>query len=153
MRPTTAIDRGNVRWTSCTTSFPIEESLSATCARESELSAKQANRLAFKEIDDYQDIVRRNIFSREIGSTLKLVKLTSVTFDKSGVPEAWFKVGAEQSTKKLSRGESLVVSVHQIEVIDIQPKPVLVDVDGTVVLVPIGKSLHDVIAAPVAAAR
>lgn len=117
----------------------------STTDRESDLSTLAENRLAHPEVADYASIVRRNIFSREVGATLKLISVSSVTYDRSGSPEAWFKVGPQQQTRKLQRGATFDVSVHRIEVIDIQPRSVLVDVDGTVVDLPLGKTLHEVL--------
>lgn len=119
-----------------------------TCDRKSQLSQVVGNRLAMHSVDDYAGIVRRNIFSREVGATLKLISLSSVTFDKSGVPEAWFKIGANKTTKKLQRGGKLNVSVHEIEVIDIQPRSALVDVDGNMFDLPIGESIFQAMTSP-----
>lgn len=115
----------------------------ASCERGTELSQTTSNRLAKQSVEDYAGIVRRNIFSREVGATLKLISLTSVTFDRSGLPEAWFKVGTQQQTKKLQRGEKLVVTVHEIEVIDIQPRSVLLDVDGSILDLAVGQTLFE----------
>lgn len=114
-----------------------------TCDRKSELSTASAMRPEQDDFDVYAKIVRRNIFSREAGETLKWVKLSSVTFDKTGAPEAWFKVGRQQATKKMQRGEKLELSVHAIEVIDIQPRSVLLNVDGQIVDVPQGANIHE----------
>lgn len=115
----------------------------ATCDRKSELSSLPPYRLQQNQFADYEPIVRRNMFSRESGTTLKTVRLTSVTFDKQGLPEAWFKIGPTKTTRKLQRGESLTVTAHHIEVIDIQPKSALLEVDEDVVLLPIGKTVHE----------
>jgi len=123
-----------------------------TCDRKSELSSVVGQRLAFDDIRQYDQIVRRNIFSREVGATLKWITLSSVTFDKSGLPEAWFKVGQSQETKRLQRGEKIDVSVHVIEVIDIQPRSVLVEVDGVICDLQIGKSVHEAMSSPELAA-
>ena len=119
-----------------------------SCDRKSELSTEIGQRLAFDNIGSYDQIARRNIFSREAGATLKWIALSSVTFDKSGLPEAWFKVGQAQETKRLQRGEAIDVSVHHIEIIDIQPRAVLAEVDGMIVDLPIGKSVHEALSAP-----
>lgn len=114
-----------------------------SCERAGTLSDVVGDRLAKTSVEDYSTIVRRNMFSREVGATLKLVRLSSITYDKSGVPEAWFKVGARQATKKLRRSDSLDASVHSIQVVDIQPRSALVDVDGEVFDLPVGKSLYE----------
>lgn len=113
-----------------------------SCHREDGLSTARVNRLAFDSREDYQDIVRRNFFSREIGSSLTRVVLTAVTFDKTGRPEAWFSIGANQPTKKMHRGESMNVFAHTIEVVDIHPYMVLIEVDGSVVRVRLGGSVQ-----------
>ena len=115
------------------------------CERKEALSEAIGNRLQHTDLDAYQHIVRRNIFSREAGETLKLITLSSVTFDKDGQPEAWFKVGRQQATKRLQRGGKFDVSVHKIEVIDIQPRSVLISVDGDILDLQQGKSIHDAI--------
>ena len=123
----------------------------ATCLRERELPTVTANRLAKSDFDAYEGIVRRNIFSREVGATLKMVSLTSVTYDKSGMPEAWFKVGKARATKKTQRGVKFSVSIHEIEVIDIQPRSVLLLVDGAVTEIMLGQSLADAMEMPAGA--
>lgn len=118
-----------------------------SCDRKSQLSDEVGVQLARNGIKDYAGIVRRNIFSREAGATLKLITLSSVTFDKSGLPEAWFKVGRERKSKKLQRGEKFSISVHEIEIIDIQPRSVLVAVDGNIVDIKQGESLQEALIA------
>ena len=119
-----------------------------SCERAGSLSEAVGDRLAKKSLDEYTTIVRRNVFSREVGATLKLVRLSSITYDKSGVPEAWFKVGAQQATKKLQRSDSLSASVHDVQVIDIQPRSVLVDVDGEILNLPVGQTLYEAMSGP-----
>lgn len=120
----------------------------ATCLREKELPTVTSRRLAKTDFDQYEGIVRRNIFSREVGATLQMVTLSSVTYDKSGVPEAWFKVGKSRSTKKTQTGVKFSVSIHEIEVIDIQPRSVLLLVDGDVIEIQLGQTLADAMALP-----
>ena len=123
------------------------EAISApSCERKDTLAEVQGDRLEKKDFKSYTTIVRRNVFSREVGATLKYIKLSSVTYDKTGVPEAWFKIGAQQSTKKLQRDDTLSVSVHELRIIDIQPRSTLVELDGEVLDLPVGKSLYDVMA-------
>lgn len=118
-----------------------------SCERKETLTNVVGDRLAKPNFGAYTAIVRRNVFSREVGATLKHIKLSAVTYDKFGVPEAWFKVGINQTTKKLQRDDTLTVSVHELRVIDIQPRSTLIDFDGEVIDLPIGKSLYDVMAA------
>lgn len=118
-----------------------------TCDRKSELTSQTANSCKFASVDEYAHIVRRNIFSPDGGVALKQIALSSVTFDKSGNPEAWFKVGATNATKRMQREDAFDFSVHRIQVIDIQPRSVMIDLDGKILNLPIGKSVKDALSA------
>ena len=116
-----------------------------SCDRKSELPSGVSKASRFDSMEDYALVVRRNIFSREAGSALKLIELTSITYDKQGLPEAWFRVGSQQETQRLQRNQRIEVSVHRLTVIDIQPASALVDLDGEVFDLPIGKTVYDVV--------
>ena len=115
----------------------------ATCDRKSELSTEVNRNSARDSVEAYASIVRRNIFSREGGMILKQIKLSSITFDKTGQPEAWFQIDQTQNSKRLQRNEELRVSVHTVKVIDIQPRSALVELDGRILEVSIGQSMED----------
>lgn len=113
----------------------------ATCDRKTELSDAVGTSLHHDNLQDYAAIVRRNVFSRDGTRVLKSVTLSSVTFDKTGQPEAWFQLGS--GTRRLQREGKLTLSVHQIHVLDIQPLSVLLELDGQILDLSIGQSLHD----------
>ncbi|MBM4000814.1 MAG: hypothetical protein FJ297_14960 [Planctomycetes bacterium] len=113
------------------------------CEREGELSATRTNRLAFKELDAYRPISARNLFSQEAAGTLRDVMLTAVAFDRNGVPTAWFSLGGETPTQVATRGTVLNTPAHRIEVIDIQARLVLLDVDGSTVRITLGMTVHE----------
>ena len=46
-----------------------------------------------------------------------------------------------EGVQRIQRGESLSIPPHDVELIDIQGKSVMVQVDGTVVRLPLGKSI------------
>jgi hypothetical protein len=117
------------------------------CEREGELSTATANRLAFDKLDAYQTIVRRNVFSQEGAGVLRNVMLTAVTFDRSGTPGAWFSAGGDAQTQVVHRGESLEIPSHQVEVLDIQPRSVLIEVDGEVIQLALGKTISEMLVA------
>lgn len=122
------------------------EALSLTrCERKGDLASGSSNRLGASSLDDYQVIVRRNLFSEDAASALRHVVLTAVTFDKSGVPNAWFSVGEAEPTQVVVRGDHLSIAAHDIQVIDIQPHLVLIDLDGLLLSLPLGKSVQDVV--------
>lgn len=119
----------------------------STCERKSKLTSVARQSCVFQSVDDYAPIVRRNIFSKEGGKALKFVTLSSITFDKSGKPEAWFKIGSSQATQRLQREDDLDISGHRIKVIDIQPRSTLIELNGRLIEIPIGKSVHDALTA------
>jgi hypothetical protein len=127
-------------------SLSIEALGLTRCEREGELSTAKANRLAASDLSAYQSVVHRNLFSQEAAGTLRNVKLTAVTFDRTGTPGAWFSLGPDVQTQVLTRGETLSLPGHQIEVIDIQPRLVLVDVNGQVARLTLGKTIHEALA-------
>jgi hypothetical protein len=108
----------------------------ARCERESELSTLQGHRLAKADLRDYQAIVRRNIFSQEGGAVLRNTILTAVTVDRNGKMGAWFSLGDKTQTQ---------VAHHQVVIIDIQTKAVVIEVDGTVLRLPLGKSIFELL--------
>ena len=114
-----------------------------SCDRKDELSSTRAvTRLAFDTIDPYRQVVRRNIFSREENPVLSQVSLSSVTYDKSGVPEAWFHVGPKKSSKRLQRQDHFQISIHRIEVVDVQPRSVVIDLDGVLLDIALGQNVQ-----------
>lgn len=120
------------------------EALALTrCPRKGELAKSGVTRLAMTDINDYQGIVQRNLFSSEVGTALRQIQLTAVTFDKLGVPEAWFSVGVDEPARRVRRGSQLAVPSHEIEVLDIQAKTVLVEVDGAICLLQLGQTVQD----------
>lgn len=113
-----------------------------SCERESTLATGIANRLAHSDRAAYDQIVRRNIFSPDAAKTLKQIVLSSVTFDKLGLPEAWLQIGPQPSTRRLQRGEILNLQAHAMELIDVQPKSILVAWDGQLLDIELGQSVH-----------
>lgn len=116
------------------------------CERESELSSEQIDRLAHSDLRDYQSVVYRNVFTTDGDDSLKTCRLTAVTFDVNGRAGAWFSLGGDQPSEVLGRGESLNVAGHRIEIVDIQPRLVLVDINSAVTRMSIGMSLQEAMA-------
>lgn len=117
------------------------------CEREGELSTATAQRLAYNNPEAYQTIVRRNLFSQEGADGLRNIMLTAVTFNRAGTPGAWLSLGSDTQTQVVHRGESLDIPSHEVSVIDIQSQLVLLEVDGEVVRLSLGKTIHEMLAA------
>jgi len=109
--------------------------------RKEELSGESVNRLASNDFADYQAIARRNLFARHGDDTLSKIVLSAITIASNGTAQAWFAVG-DGPTQVLTRGESLEIPVHAIEVIDIIGSRVLLDVNGRVVSLTAGQSVE-----------
>ena len=117
------------------------------CEREGQLSTVTAQRLAYNNPEAYQTIARRNLFSQAGADVLRNVTLTAVTFNRTGTPGAWLSTGSETQTQVVHRGESLEIPSHEVRVIDIQSQLVLLEVDGEVVQLSLGKTIHEMMAA------
>ena len=113
------------------------------CERREELSGESVQRLVFNDFKDYQSISRRNLFARRGDDTLSEIVLSAITIASNGTAQAWFAVG-DDGTQVLERGESLDVTAHMIEVIDIVAGQVLLDVNGRVVTLKAGESIEQV---------
>ena len=119
----------------------------AGCEREKELSSIPSGRLATSTLGDHMPLVRRNIFSRDATETLRNIMLTAITFDSSAKATAWFSVGTTQATQMLHRGDTLKATAHQVELIDIQPRLALLELDGQVLTVKLGQTLQEALGA------
>lgn len=115
------------------------------CERPAALAQGESNRLDSKLMHDYQIIARRNLFAEDGDAALRQTVLTAVTVDKTGQPGAWFSQGESAPTQVVHCGEHLIVADHEIEILDIQPHRVVIDMDGLVVSLPLGKSIHDAV--------
>jgi hypothetical protein len=112
------------------------------CERKEELSGESVQRLASGDFSDYQSISRRNLFGRHGDDTLSKIVLSAITIASDGTAQAWFAVG-DGETQVLERGESLDVTAHMIDVIDIVAGQVLLDVNGRVVTLTAGESIEN----------
>lgn len=113
--------------------------------RETELADFSVNRLAKSVTTDYSQIARRNIFSRKGDAVLHQVRLTGITYGKSGEPMVWIQTDIGQSSKWYSNEDNVLVDYHQIEILDIQSQIVFLLVDSVPVKLELGKSLGDVL--------
>ncbi len=112
------------------------------CERKEELSGESVQRLVSSNFSDYQTISRRNLFARHGDDMLSKIVLSAITIASNGTAQAWFAVG-DGETQVLKRGESLPVTAHTIEVIDIVSGQVLLDVNGRVITLTTGESIED----------
>ncbi len=118
----------------------------AACDRKEELSGESVRRLVSSDFNSYQSIARRNLFARRGDDILSKIVLSAITIASNGTAQAWFAVGdgESQETQVLKRGESLEVSAHLIEVVDIVAGQVLLDVNGRVITLTAGESIEAV---------
>ena len=112
------------------------------CEREGELSRELVSRLASSDFHDYQSIARRNLFARHGDATLAKVVVTAITVAAGGIPEVWISRDGGQ-TEVCTRGRTIEIDAHSIEVVDILQDRALLDVDGRVLAIRAGQSIQE----------
>lgn len=123
------------------TSMSIEALSLVRTEREMELTTVSVNRLKNDDELHYISIARRNIFSKTGDSVLNNVRVTAITFGKSGRPQVWIKLKPGQPSMVFHNDEKFDVRSHQVEVLDIQTDIVLVLVDGLPTKVALGNAI------------
>lgn len=109
--------------------------------RETELSAVFVSRMKIDDEKHYLAIARRNIFSRTGSNVLNRIRITGITFGKSGKPQVWIKPDPDKPSLVFHNDEKVSIESHQIEVLDIQTSSVLLLVDGLPTQVELGKTI------------
>lgn len=109
--------------------------------RETELSTLSVNRMKIQDEKHYLSIARRNIFSRTGDNVLNKVRITGITFGKAGKPQVWIKPDPDKPTLVFHNDEKVNIESHQIEILDIQARSVLLLVDGLATQVELGKTI------------
>jgi hypothetical protein len=74
---------------------------------------------------------------------LNHVKVTGITFGKSGKPQVWIKTDPTKPSMVFLNDDIVKIKSHQIEILDIQSNLVLLLVDGQPTKVPIGKAIFE----------
>lgn len=122
--------------------FAIEALGLLRTERESELTTAQVNRLNQTEESYYTQIARRNFFSKTGDNILNQVRVTGITFGKSGKPQVWLKTSPSKPTQVFHNDEFLELESHRLEVLDIQSELVLFLVDGKPKTVKLGQTIE-----------
>ncbi|MEC9093917.1 MAG: hypothetical protein VX438_14505 [Planctomycetota bacterium] len=123
--------------------FSIEALALVRTERETELSGVFVNRLKNPDDRHYLAIARRNIFSRTGSNILNQVRITGITFGKSGKPQVWIKAFPNQASMVFHNDEKVTIESHQLEILDIQTSSVLLLVDGQPIQVKLGKAIME----------
>ncbi|MEE2639098.1 MAG: hypothetical protein VX768_00605 [Planctomycetota bacterium] len=123
------------------TSLAIEALALVRTERETRLSTELVKRLKHEQESHYVSIARRNIFSRTGSTILQQARVTAITFGKSGKPQVWIKSGTDEPSRVFHNDEKFVIQSHQVEVLDIQSRLVLLLIDGAAVKVSLGHPL------------
>jgi len=130
-------------------SFAIEALALRGLKRQDRLSNASSDRLVFDSLQDYQAIVRRNIFvaSGHVVDVTGQARLTAVT-QIDGRPLAWFSADGPLRTIKAVEGETLQLGTLQAKVTEILDHDVILEVDGQRWLMSIGDSIMQASALP-----
>ncbi|MEE3371187.1 MAG: hypothetical protein VX346_17775 [Planctomycetota bacterium] len=120
----------------------IETLALGTALREKELSQGVSERLASATREDYQPLVRRNLFDSGRGTeTAKKVQFTAVTRNRDGTSQAWFRLAPGGKTQILSAGQPLNCPGLEVLVLEVRPAATILSLDGERILLRIGQRL------------
>ncbi len=99
-------------------------------------------------VQDYSDLVRRNLFARGFAKALFEIELRAITFNRDGNAEAWFTVDGRGTTKAITAGKQIPVALHDIGVVEVLADKVLVRVNQDSHWIKLGQSIGEVCAPP-----
>ncbi|MEQ1906840.1 MAG: hypothetical protein ABL888_21840 [Pirellulaceae bacterium] len=112
---------------------------------ENQLTALQSDRLAFPSPEDYFVIARRNLFGEgAVSPLLRGTRLTAITSDRFGRSEVWLYVEPEKETHILRLGDSIELDSVVIRLKEIASDNAVLDVDGTLGRLDLGKTLMEI---------
>ncbi len=121
----------------------IETLVLGTALRENELSPGVSERLASATREDYQPLVRRNLFDSGGGEAAKKVQFTAVTRNRDGSAQAWFRVAPGGKTQILSAGQALNCPGLEVLVLEALPAATILSMDGERIRVQVGQRLAE----------
>ncbi|MBB76194.1 MAG: hypothetical protein CMJ75_16930 [Planctomycetaceae bacterium] len=120
----------------------IETLALGTALRENELSRGVSERLASATREEYQPLVRRNLFDSGRGAeTAKKIQFTAVTRNRDGTSQAWFRIAPSGKTQILSAGQPLNCPGLEVRVLEVLPAATILSLDGERIRVRIGQRL------------
>jgi len=129
-------------------SITIEAIVLATADRRDRLSSERSDRLASDKLEDYDPIVRRNLFGfgGNPDATDHAYLTTVVYVDDQ--PEAWFTLRATDEVLRLREGQRLEIGQFHGTVRQIEDSDVVLESEGERWLLTIGENLAQAYALP-----
>ncbi|NUQ66571.1 MAG: hypothetical protein HUU20_29260 [Pirellulales bacterium] len=116
--------------------------------RTARLTGLRSDRLAYRDLKDYDVIVRRNLFGAGGASdATDYTYLTAVNY-VNGKPEAWFDVRTETKLLKLREGQTLEIGPFQGRIAEIADTDVILECGDERWLLTIGENLAQASALP-----
>jgi len=112
---------------------------------------RRSDRLAFDRLEDYDPIVRRNLFETGAGGAIDPTDSTYLTSINivNGVPEAWFTVRTTDEVMKLKPGEVFQIGSLVGRIAEIYGQDVIIESDdGERWLLTLGDKITDAHALP-----
>jgi hypothetical protein len=107
-----------------------------------ELTTQNSDRLVFSSATDYNSIAKRNLFGDGAASQLiSGTRLTAITVDRLGRSEVWLYVEPRKKTYFLYLNDKLDLDSVTITLKEIASDYVVLDVDGAIGKLELGKSL------------
>lgn len=122
----------------------IETLVLSTALREKKLSPGVSERLASSTREDYQPLVRRNLFDSGRGAQVaKKVQFTAVTRNRDGTSQAWFRIAPSGKTQILSAGQPLNCPGLEVLVLEVLPAATILSLDGERIRLRVGQRLAE----------
>ena len=125
-------------------SLTIEVLGLGTASRADQLSDWQLEAAGRPARSAYGEFVRRNLFARGFAQALFDVQLKAITVNRDGQAEAWFQVDSRGSTQAVAADQRLPLALHEINVLEIQPDKVLIEVNRDRHWITLGQSVGEV---------
>lgn len=111
---------------------------------ESGLTTLKSQRLASDKLEPYLVIAKRNLFGDGMASTwIRGTRLTAITYDRLGQNQCWIYVESTKRTHFLNVNDTLELDSIQLKIVKIEQDFVIVDLDGTMGRLELGKTLVD----------
>ncbi|NLY00454.1 MAG: hypothetical protein GXY83_30535 [Rhodopirellula sp.] len=126
----------------------IEAIALPTADRKAKLTSLQSDRLAYDALDEYDVIVRRDLFGAGGASeATDFTYLTAVNY-VNGEPEAWFDIRTDAKLLKLRRGDILQIGPFEGTIAEIADTDVVLQSGSERWLLGVGENLAQASALP-----
>ncbi|MBX7165151.1 MAG: hypothetical protein K1X74_02265 [Pirellulales bacterium] len=131
-------------------SLAIEALVLPGGSRKEQLNRKPSNRLVGTTMDDYEPILRRNLFGEGGASSFDAADYAFLTaiLDVNGAPEAWLTLRTTGEVLKLHEGDEFEVGQFRGRIAEVLSQDIVVKSDDERWLLTLGENLSQATALP-----